>query len=210
MIMRRFGLLVVGALGLVSGCAQLSLPGQPTRQVTFTYGYGDVPVRVRTAIVTELRQGTIQLTDRPIGGEIGCVATDTASTKFKLHGRWGDPGANSSLEASGFSMDQLVPSPPAPVCEMTPGNIPAALTILAGGGSDGLQVGQPDLSATVNIAIGKTLYTASNSYAKFVVDSVNPLTHFTTGRFEFLGIDNRNPYDSRVLVVSGTFAVYGE
>src|SRR5262249_25969233 len=109
--------------------------------------------------------------------------------------------------SSDFSMDQLVPSPPAPVCEMTPENIPAALTILAGGGSAGLQVGRPEPDATVNIVIGKTLYTASNSYSNFVVDSFTPITNLTTAHFEFLGINALDSPDSRVLVVSGTFAI---
>jgi hypothetical protein len=40
-----------------------------------------------------------------------------------------------------------------------------------------------------------------------VVDSFTQGTDFTTGRFEFLGINNADPFDSRVLVVSGTFAI---
>lgn len=205
MIMRRLSLLFVVALDLsLSGCAPLGF--QQHQHVTFTYGYGEVPVSARSAIVSELRQGSMQITDTRIGGQTGCAASDAANIKFKLYGYWGDAGTNSSLQSSDFSMDQLVPSPPAPVCEMTPENIPAALTILAGGGSPGLQVGVADTTATVNIVIGKTMYTASNSYSKFVVDSFIPLTSFTTGHFEFLGINDRNPRDSRVLVVSGTFA----
>src|ERR1041384_5633236 len=85
----------------------------------------------------------------------------------------------------------------------------AARTIIAGGGSAGLQVGVAGTTATVNIVIGKTMYTASNSYSKFVVDSFIPITNYTTGHFEFLGINYRNPRDSRVLVVSGTVATSG-
>jgi hypothetical protein len=211
MMMWRLSLLVVMALGLAAGCLALSSLGfQQRRHVTFTYGYGEVPVAARSAIVSELQQGSMQITDTRIGGQTGCEARDSANIKFKLYGVWGDTGTTSSLQSNDFSMDQLIPSPPAPVCEMTPENIPAELTILAGGGSAGLQVGQPELTATVNIVIGKTMYTASNSYSKFVVDSFTPITKFTTGHFEFLGINDRNPRDARVLVVSGAFATFAD
>jgi hypothetical protein len=212
MIMWRLSLLVVVALGLAaSGCLVLSSLGfQQRRHVTFTYGYGEIPVATRSAIVSELRQGSMEITDTRIGGQTGCEASDSANIKFKLYGVWGDAGTTSNLQSNDFSMDQLIPSPPAPVCEMTPENIPAALTILAGGGGASLQVGRPELDATVNIVIGKTMYTASNSYSKFVVDSFTPITKFTTGHFEFLGIDERNPRDARVLVVKGTFATFAD
>jgi hypothetical protein len=208
MLVRRLGLLVAGAFALAfSGCAPLSSLGFQQRQhVTFTYGYAELPAKTRSAIVSRLRQGSMQITDSRIGADTGCAAT-TDNIKFKLYGSWGDAGTNSSLQSNDFSMDQVTPSPPAPVCEMTPKNIPESLTILAGGGSAGLQVGTPELDATFNIVIDKTMYTASNSYSNFVVDSSIPITNFTTGHFEFLGINDRDPYDSRVLVVSGMFAI---
>ncbi|HEY1372142.1 MAG TPA: hypothetical protein VGH50_06705 [Candidatus Binatia bacterium] len=208
MLVRRLGLVIVGAFGLaLSGCAPLSSLGFQQRQhVSFIYGYANVRAGTRSAIVSQLQQGSMQITDTRIGAETGCAAS-TENIKFKLYGSWGDAGTNSSLQSNDFSMDQVTPSPPAPVCEMTPGNVPAALTILAGGGSPGIQVGEPVLDATFNIVIGKTMYTASNSYSKFVVDSFSPITNFTTGHFEFLGVNNRDPYDSRVLVVTGTFAI---
>ncbi|GEM_PF-6829875 len=192
-----------------SGCPLLSSPGVQAQlqNVTFTYGYGNVPQNIRSGIVSQLRQGTMQISDTRIGGLTGCEARDTANMKFKLHGRLGNPGTNSSLEASVFSMEQVTPSPPAPVCQMTPQNVPQTLTILAGGGSPGLQVGVTDTSATVNIVINNTMYTANNSYVKFVIDSFTQSTDFTTGRFEFLGINNADPIDPQVLVVTGTFAV---
>jgi hypothetical protein len=192
-----------------SGCPLISSPGiqAQLQNVTFTYGYGNVPQRIRSGIVSQLKQGTMQITDTRIGGLTGCEARDTANMKFKLHGRWGDPSTNSSLESSVFSMDQVTPSPPAPVCQMRPQNVVQTLTILAGGGSPGLQVGVADTTATVNIVIDNTMYTANNSYVKFVVDSFTQSTDFTTGRFEFLGINSADPIDSRVLVVTGTFAI---
>lgn len=209
MCMRWIRLFVVAALVLApSGCQFISFPGfQRQQHVTLTYGYADLPPNARTNIVNQLRQGTMQITDTRIGGLTGCEAGDSANMKFKLNGSLGADGTNSSLQSSAFSMDQRLPSPPAPVCQMTPENVVQSLTILAGGGSPGLQVGVADTAPTVNITINNTTYTANNSYAQFVVESFNQLTDFTTGRFEFLGINYAHPRDPDVLVVSGTFAI---
>jgi hypothetical protein len=201
--------LVAALLLTPSGCQLISFPGvqRHFQHVTLTYGHGDVPPTVRTNIVNQLREGTMQITDARIGGSIGCEAIDSANMKFKLYGSLGANGTNSTLRSSAFSMDQRIPSPPAPVCQMTPENIVQSLTILAGGGSPGLQVGVAETAPTVNITINDTTYTANDSYAQFVVESFNQLTDFTTGRFEFLGINHANPRDPDVLVVSGTFAI---
>ena len=208
--MRWIRSIVVATLVLSpSGCQLSSLPGvlRQHQHVTLTYGYGDIPSRARTNIVNQLRQGKMKITDTRIGGMTGCEAADSANMKFKLHGSLGANGTSSTLQSSDFSMDQRLPSPPAPVCQMTPGNVVQSLTILAGGGSPGLQVGVADTAPTVNITINDTTYTANDSYAQFVVESFNQLTDFTTGRFEFLAVNHADPRDPDVLVVSGTFAI---
>jgi len=208
--MRWIRLFAVTALVLApSGCQLTSFLGgeRQVQHVTLTYRYADGPPNVRTDIVNQLSEGTMQITDRRIGGMTGCEARDTANMKFKLHGSLGANGTNSSLHSSDFSMDQRLPSPPAPVCQMRPQNIVQSLTILAGGGSPGLQVGVADTTPTVNITINDTTYTANNSYAQFVIESFNQITDFTTGKFEFLGINHANPRDPDVLVVSGTFSI---